>query len=798
MANLFPIPSFIGGVSTQPESQRVLGQTSESLNTFLPIQQGLSKRNGTLPVHTSRTYRDLDVVEPTSGDTYYHWIDRDTSRRFLVVISPNTAVATDRIQVFDVADGSKKTVTYTSNAYGEDPKAYLADATGRIKCLTVGDTTFILNTGVTTATAGSSTDYTYTSVHPYVTHDNGSKTITIRNVDEMFVPNGSTFTVSGISGTYTTTHDAYADTSKDEIILKINNGLASNPAANATITFSNTNIDQQPNYRHRTSYLEFPEAPTANGQYWYAAEDAPGRPAGFYETQNYNNSGPKYKRIHAREAGWRFKGDTMPIKMYYNGTSFVVTCYDWKERLSGDTVTNPAPGFIGNKINSMVFHQDRFWLAWNENVIGSTISDYANFWLDNWRSVGDDDPVDVATIGTSVTQIRHMMSFNTALVLFCTGDSQFEVRASNDGAITPTSVNIMATTRHSVDTVCQPTHMGGRLFFLSKQDPTKMYEYYYSYVGEANTAVDISLHVQNWLPNSAKEIRSSDNHNMVISLFDDTGHRNALYVHYSVTSGNEKLQAAWCKWTFGNDVTENATDYDVIKSFYIYDSWVYMLSKRGTRYYLDKLFLGDEENDSGLEFACKIDRRFTVTGSYNAGTKTTTWTLPFKDVTINKVILGSSFGSKAGFERVVTNATVGDVTVLSCAGNYAGDSFVGRGFNMVVGLTTPYMKDQNNRVIPGVITVLGLRTIHKDTGYYEVQVTPYRRESNTFIFNPVRVGSAIAGDIQIEENGEFYCKPMVSSKNMDISIKSNSHLPVRLVSGNMLLRFVPTKRNPAK
>jgi hypothetical protein len=798
MANLFPIPSFIGGISTQPESQRVLGQTSESLNTFLPIQKGLSKRNGTIPIHTSQQYKDVNIVEPTSGEMYFHWIDRDTSRRFLVVISPNATTATDRIQVFDVADGSEKTVTYTSNAYSEDPKAYLANTTGRIKCLTVGDTTFILNTGVTVATAGSSTDYTHTSTHPYVSHDNNNKTLTIRNVDNMYVPSGTDFTINGSGTVYTTTHDAYADTTKDEMVLKINAAINPNPSSTALIHFSNTRIDQPANYHYRPTYLDFPDEPKGNGEYWYAAEDSPGRPAGFYVTQNYNNSGPKYKRVHAREAGWRFKGDTMPIKMFYNGTGFEVTCYDWAERLSGDTATNPAPGFVGNQINSIAFHQDRLWLAWNENVMGSVISDYGNFWLDNWRSVGDTDPVDVATIGTSVTQIRHMMSFNASLVLFCTGDSQFEVRAGGDGAITPTSVNILATTRHSVDTLCTPTHMGGRLFFLSKQDPTKMYEYYYSYVGEANTAVDISLHVQNWLPNSAKELRSSDNNNMVIALFDDTGHRNALYVHYNVLTGNEKVQAAWCKWTFGNDSTENGTDYDVIKSFYIYDSWVYLLSKRGTRYYLDKLFLGDEENDSGLDFSCKLDRRFTATGVYNAGTKQTTWTLPFKDVKIDKVILGGGFGSKAGFERVVTNSTVSNVTVLTCSGNYAGTSFVGRSFNMIVGLTTPYMKDSNNRVMPGVITVLGLRTIHQDTGYYEVQVTPYRRESNTFIFNPVRVGSAIAGEIQIEENGEFYCKPMVSSKNMDISITSDSHLPVRLVSGNMLLRFVPIKRNPAK
>jgi hypothetical protein len=805
--NPFPIPSFIGGVSTQPESQRVMGQTSESLNTVLPIEKGLSKRNGTVPiVPTGRANHSLDLSEGTK--MYYHWIDRDTSRRFMVVISTDKA-ANDAnvVQIFDALTGDKKTITYdTSNG---NPRTYLTtnSSTSTIKCISFGDTTFLLNTDVTVATSGSANSSTYVFTSEHEIDATGSGTITVSNVGpNRFVPVGTKFQIFNNAavqqgGTFKTTHDAYANETEDHIVLKyvLDTGASHNPTATDKIRFLNTDISSPENYRYRDSYLDFPEKPTADNQYWYAVGDSVGHPAGYYKTQNTANDGPKYTRVPAVEAGWTLDAAKMPVKLFYNpdGT-FTLSCYTWVPRYSGDTLTNPAPKFVGKKLTSMTFHQDRLWLSWDEFAMSSAISDYGNFFLDNWRQVGDSDPIDIATFGTTVTQIRHMVSFGLSLVLFCTGSYQYEVRGGGDGALTPTSVNVFSTTRHSVDHSCPPIFMGGRLFFLSKEDPSRLYEYFYTDAVSGNTAVDISLHVQGWLPNTPKELKSIGTQNMVMATFDDDP--STIYVHYCVMTGTEKVQAAWCKWRFGVITNPNGTEtlVDTIKSFNTFDSWVHILVKRGSSYYFDKLLIGEEANDSGLSFANRLDRRFAVTGTYNTATKITSWTLPFLDSSINKVILGSAFGSKAGFERVVTNTTVGGVTVLTCSGNFAGSSFVGRSYNMVVELTPPYVKDQNNRVVPGTISVMGLRLIHKNTGYYKVEVQPYKRETNSHVFNPLRVGSAVAGSIVIEKDGEFSCKPMVSSKNMSIKITSDSHLPARLVSGTMLIRFVPLKRNPAK
>ena len=710
MSNQLPIPHFVGGVSTQPETQQRPGQTRSADNVFLPIERGATKRNGLIPILTTETNKELDVAPATN--MFWHWIDRDGSRRYLMLICPGVLVEETLIQVFDITDGTKKTVNYIDNSYSEDPAEYIGVPGGTIKCITVGDTTFILNTAEVCEAAGNETAYNY----------------------------------------------------------------------------SGTSVDLSTNTHYKNDYTEFPQPGTAN-EYWYAANDSVGRPSGYYRALGAV-AGPKYERVHAREAGWRFKANTLPIKMKYNaGTDeFDVECLPWAERLSGDTDTNPAPGFIGKTLSSFAFHQDRFWLAWEDKTIASVVGDYYNFWLDNWREVGDADPIEVSTIGDRVTHIRHMVSFNANLVLFCTGDMQFEVKAA-ENQLTPSSVAIVATTQNSVDHDCVPCKMNDRIFFLSRIQPLKLYEYFYNYDAYNNTAVDVSLHVQGYLPEDPIEIRTSDTHNLIACLFD--GARNEVYAHYSVIAGAEKVQSAWCRWIFDEN--------DDIRSMFIYDSWLYLVIKRGTKYYLDKMYLGVEDVDSGLAISCKIDRRLSLTGSYNSTTRRTTWTLPWSDPTMNYLVLGSSFGAKAGFQRVVDSAEVAGVTTLSCSGDFsAGACWIGRPYEARLDLSRPYVKDQNNRVIPGAMTILSLRVVHSQTGYYEVQVTPFRRETKTHSYNPLRVGSAIIGDLTIAPSAEFFCKPMVSTEDMDVSIVSSSHLPMTVVNGTYGVRFIPAKRNPTK
>lgn len=800
MAEPYPIPHFIGGVSTQPEAQRVPGQVSAADNVFLPLERGCTKRNGTIPIHTSRTNKDLNLVVNGSNPVYYHWIDRDSSRRYLVVFSPSASSDNDLIQVFDIVDGSRKTVqfdTLTYNGVTYNPKNYINVTGGKIKAVTVGDTTFILNTNVTTASVGSATLYNNATICPIETAVNaGGRELKIGNVDQMTVRKGTQFKIVGYpSTTYTVNYTVSADSVTDTIEkLRFSPGLAVNVTAANSIEFVDTSVDQSANQHYRNSYLDLPNVPGTNNEYWYTAVDTVGNPSGYYKTQNNGTIGPKYVRVHSPAANWGIDPVKMPIKMMYNAQydRFDVSCITWAERLSGDNDTNPVPKFINKKIEDMVFHQDRLWFAYEDRVMGSVSGDYYNFWLDNWRVVGDSDPCEIGTTGDRVSFIRHMVSFGVSLLLFCTGNMQFEVRGGQNQAVTPSSIGAYPSTQNSVDLNCRPHALSDRIYFLSKEEPYKLYEYYYSLDNFSNTTTDVSLHVQNYLPSNPIEIRASDANNFVACLFGEE--QNRLYVHYIIVAGSEKVQSAWCRWSFGTDS---------IQSFWVYDNWLYLVLKRGTQYFLEKMYLGVEANDSNMPFAAKLDKRFTVTGTYNSTTKETSWVLPFNDPEYSRLILGPNFGisgSKKGFEKIVTQSVNNqNQTVLTTSGDYsAGPCWVGRPYNVYLKIPDPFVRDQTGRVVPGVINILNFRIIHKDTGYYQINITPEKRETKSFIFNPVRVGSAVLGSINIESNGEFYCKPMVSSGNMSMTIESSSHLPMTLVSGNLGIRFIATKRNPAR
>lgn len=126
------IPSFTGGVSQQPPSQRLSSQLEEQINGYSTVSQGLQKRPPT--EHIAKIFQ-----EPLE-DAYLHTINRDASERYLVVI------ANGDLKVFDL-EGNEKTVAFP------DGKDYLASTDSRkaFSSLTIADYTFITNKSVPVA-----------------------------------------------------------------------------------------------------------------------------------------------------------------------------------------------------------------------------------------------------------------------------------------------------------------------------------------------------------------------------------------------------------------------------------------------------------------------------------------------------------------------------------------------------------------------------------------------------------------------------------------------------------------------
>ena len=151
------IPNFLGGVSQQPDKIKFPGQLRVCDNAVPDVTFGLKKRPPGEFVGTL-----------TNANANGHWYDiiRDGDEKYIIQITPaNTGSGQKPIRIWDLADGTEKSLTNNS---GDSLFAYLAGATSPYSVTTIQDYTLISNpnkvVGKTTANTGAPLhggDYSY-------------------------------------------------------------------------------------------------------------------------------------------------------------------------------------------------------------------------------------------------------------------------------------------------------------------------------------------------------------------------------------------------------------------------------------------------------------------------------------------------------------------------------------------------------------------------------------------------------------------------------------------------------------
>ena len=133
------VPNFSGGVSQQPDSQRLPNQL-EAIDNGVPyLVGGLVKRPPTNHVGEIKSDGGSSV---NVSSAFTHVVTRDSTEEFMVSIEKDRSSATAGIHVTDLNTGDAKTVKYDLG-----PDAYLRSSTPQdsFRAVTIADVTFILN-----------------------------------------------------------------------------------------------------------------------------------------------------------------------------------------------------------------------------------------------------------------------------------------------------------------------------------------------------------------------------------------------------------------------------------------------------------------------------------------------------------------------------------------------------------------------------------------------------------------------------------------------------------------------------
>lgn len=537
-------------------------------------------------------------------------------------------------------------------------------------------------------------------------------------------------------------------------------------------TYAGTNKGQ------KQRYADLPTTGNTAGDIWQIVGDL------GVTTDNYyvKWSGSYWVECPAPAINYQIDAATMPWKLVRNADgTFTFDKFTWNDRVCGDLTTVPNPYFIGRKINEVFYFKNRLGFLSDEKIDISRAGDYFNFFPSSVVNALDSDPISIGVSYAKVSILRHAVPFQNVLVLISDA-TQFIL--SSNGPLTPSTVSLTPATEIQVSKACKPVASGSNLYLpVERGSYFNLREYFVYPNGVRYDSNDVTEKVQKYVPGGAIKMAAYTADDTVFVL--STGDQSSLYVFRSEWNGEKRTQQAWCKWTFDSTIL----NIDVV------DTYLYLIMNRNSKTYLERINLQPGLVDSGLPYHVHLDHRVTLAGTYSSVTGVTTFTVPYLDstvtantgFTITKVAdshTGSTtVGSGVGASSASASWTAGaSNTTVTVNGDWSsGTCVVGVPYKFKFTMSPQYLKDQEG--VPIDHSTLKLRNItfvYADTGFFEVLVTPYLRDTYTYRYTGDNLGTSTLTLAQpAVSSGKFTAPVMSDGETVTITIQNSTHMPCK-------------------
>jgi len=858
------VPNLAQGVSQQPDNLRYPGQCDEQINAWATVVEGLVKRPNTR--HTSKLF-----TSKVSNDAFVHFIDRDDDNQFAAVIDNND------LSLFDLSDGSEKTVTITADA-----QTYLNNVTTPrtdVKALTVADYTFIANKEQQVSLGSATSDALDYRAIVFVKLGDYSKEYTLdidghkrtyRSGDGQGSGNDSTGNSAGtgqdadteyiatqlaltlgtggvVTGT-TITNGGSGYTSPPDV--QFNTGSASDATGYAivsggvvteividypgtgytvapTITFSGgggsaaaataqiatSGISQSIEVQDAAILIEGTTdfdisvkdglADQGLGLVYKEVSSITDLPAKAFNNFRVKVKGDTelvqddyYVKFVTKEGGsfgegtWledvgygvktELNATTMPLQLVPDATftNWTLDVTDWSDRLVGDDDTNPAPTFVGSKINDMFFFKNRLGILTNDSVVFSEADEFFNFWRATVLQLLDSSRIDVGVSHTRVAVLKHAVPFQEKLLLF-SENTQFVLRGTD--LLTPKTVNITPATEYNSTPEIRPIVLNNYVYFPFKRNGyAGVTEYYVDNDTNIFDAAEVTAQVPTYIQSDVIAMAGTAVEN-VLALVNNQN-RKEIFVYKFFWQGKEKIQSAWQKFTLSRDVI----GLDFIESN------LHLVTNDTTSTYLEVLPLENDLQDTGLTYTICLDSRIdgsALTTSFSSGV-TTISGFPYDPVDVE---IFSKAGHKYTFTRTsATEGTVsGDITAVPF--------FAGIGYDMLYKFSDQTLKQPTERGGRSASdytyqTIRSGSLNYAETGHFVVEVTPKFRDTYSYAFNPDILGANLTLNSFTPQDGHFRFAVQAQPNDVTIEVKSSSALPVKLLAAEFESMMIPRSR----
>jgi hypothetical protein len=781
--------ALLQGVSQQPVRQRLEGQVTEQINMTSDPVRMLHRR----PPTQFLNQFNIGAVDISKTFTYY--MELSDLSKYYVIIVPNATT----VYIINAETGAIKAGTDTISA------AFLtyisiADPRSDLRMITIGDTTFVVNTNIVPA-MDATLSYPFVLATAYLL-DSARVSIDVgqysRDYTVSVVITGTTYSVTHTTPV-STAGGAEAAIATDKIAEELETLLI----AEATI-LANFNIK-----RKGDSIILYPK--TADLAYSVSSHDGTGGGAMKTSSSNAVSSfinlptraahGSVYtitgasgeaddiymlfqaedttttvtdddlffqagKWIETLQPNLKYLIDTttMPHLMTFTGLDLdagtaTELSLPWANKIVGDTESDKVPEFIGKPINDIFTFQDRLVLLAGEYVMLSVTSDFFNFWKKTVNTLLDDGPIGLSAVSSTVNELVYGTKHNNDIIVF-SNERQFKIPGSP--AITPRTATMTETTAFKIQTQTPPAQGGQNIYFaVDSGTYSGIREFYTDSDLDTNNATAITVAVERYIPGTIRRLASSTNLNKLATL---AGPSNILYLYEHLWDRSEKVQEAWSEWRFGDDVSIvdvafRADNLDIL--VYIGEDLHFLTLSINTD---TELVLGED---------VFLDRRVEVIAS-TTGTVTS---LP-TDITLLDAI--QSTGCPNPGLRVEILSYDG-TTIRFKRDMLGGTVYVGTKYTSSVKPTMPRIRDDNGLVIGTSEFTIGEMFINFDSsGPFDVDVIgeySYTERNSGRVLGEV---SATVGEYDLT-TGSFPVPVRHAANKAEINIRTDSPYPLTVV-----------------
>jgi len=567
------IPNFLGGVSRQTDDKKLLNQLTECVNGYPDPTFGLLKRPGMKHINVLKKADGTAFSKSELADAAWFFIDRGAAGSYI------GAIKGTNIFVWTALEGTFCTVTNTGTSYLTGTKQ------DDYHFRSIQDTTIVTNKTVSAAMQPAGT-YVANSVGTIklVSLDANQYSIGIQGETTTFTPQSTTTFDQMLK--YDSSHDSpnhhmidaikeliedqhtasnanfngkwYLEGYANSLVIRRtneSNGVVTDYSTpgGTPVAFSiagtggllNDNIEvfQDSVVNISKLPLESFDGHTVQILNSDSAEDD------YYvkfEAYNNTNGNGYYQETIARDVSPGLDNTTMPHELANTGaTTFTFGPITYKNRLTGDDVTNPQPSFIGKKINSTFFYSNRFGVLAEDNVIFGVANDNYNFFAKSALTQVDSDPIDLNVSSVRPVTLFDVLPSPQGLLLF-SERQQFQVYATDASILTPTSAVIRTLSNYEMATNIQPVDIGTTSAFVSRVPGySKLFTMTLRDVEQTPVVIDISKAVLEWIPDTINDLTVSPPNSVVMMVDRDTEY---LYLYRFYNNGKEDLFQAWVKW----------------------------------------------------------------------------------------------------------------------------------------------------------------------------------------------------------------------------------------------------------